>query len=102
MPDEISPQISVKKENEKLEIFCSTLTPGEWKHGNKKIAIRPNVQVMSGAKGILIKKITTMNKGVYTCNGQTHGGTYFYSQSILKVVGEFSIMNPQRACAREL
>ena len=86
MPYKVKPVKSVKQLHDRLEIYCETFTTPLWKHNDNKFLQR-NVYRIS-KKIIVIKNIAFMNKGNYTCEGITVHGTYFYSESILRVASK--------------
>ncbi len=82
MPEQVSPQVALKKIGESHEIVCNTVTSAIWWHNSKLI------QSVYYDK-IVIENISVLKKGKYTCEGSDKNGILFYSESVLKVIGEF-------------
>ncbi len=58
-----------------------------WKHNGKTITDK-NHYVIQGNR-LVIMNVSMGSKGKYTCEGITKNGSFFYSDSVLKVMGEF-------------
>ena len=83
MPDWIFPKSTLLKEGDKHQIYCHSFSPVTWKHSDH---LHHNVE--HGNSNVLsIKKVLIINSGIYTCEGNTNNGSYFYSESSLIVKG---------------
>ncbi len=90
VPNYIKPRLSILKENQTLRIICKTFKSALWKHNNRELNNISNVIIKN--KKLVIKKVLLKNKGTYTCEGRTKNGSFFYSESRIKIKSEFRLI----------